>query len=185
MRVVSGQQSEVLLVVFYTQEEMTVITGGAASSGPETLGDKLVFLHRGGEEEVGSLVDAGLEGLPHTDLGRGGNNLLQTFLPKPCPAGRTLGCDQGDALRSATLLSCRPWARELAGGGGGQVQGSFTWTQAGQTVAVLTLQHTVSTLQHHCRGREGTLTLCRTATRALSEKQRETQTLWDSRDTLL
>ena len=149
MRVVSGQQPEVLLIVFYTEEKMAVITGGAASSGPETLGDKLVLLHRGGEEEVGSLVDTGLERLPHTDLGCGRNNLLQTFLPKPGPARRALSSDQGDALRPSTLLSCRPWARQLAGGGGGQVQGSFSWSQAGQTVAILTLQHTVSTLQHH------------------------------------
>ena len=135
VRVISSHQSKVLLVVLDAEEEMTVITGGAASSGPETLGDKLVLLHRGGEEDVGSLVDAGLVSLLQSDLCRAGNNLLQTFLPKPGPAGLALSSDQGDGVRSPALLSCSSWTGQVAGGGGGQVQ-----LLAGQTVAVSTLQ---------------------------------------------
>ena len=144
MRVVCRQQSEVLLVVFDAQEEMAVITRAAAGSGPESLGDELKLLHRGGEEQVGSLTDTGLVGLPQTDLGRGGENLPETFLSEPGPARLTLGGDQSDSLLAATLLSWSPGAGQGTGGGRRQVQGSpSTGVQSGQAVAVLALQDTV------------------------------------------
>ena len=141
--VVGSQQAEVLLVVFDAQEEMAVITGRTASSGPETLGDELVLLQRGGKPEVGSLVDTGLLGLPQAHLSRGRDQLLQTFLPKPGPARLALGSDQGDGLLPPALLSRLPGAGQAAGGGGGQLQGQLQ-AGAGQAVAVLSLHLTVS-----------------------------------------